>query len=684
MLRWFLCLLALCVGSSAFAQPGYETRWLAAGDLHNWYGSYGSEREDGLANAQQYGWRWPGIYGFRDTQVSKGLWIGAQNVAGEDGETYDVRVVHVGPRVTGQDGFFPTRFDLYSRFPLPAVMVDGLPSFPLAAMTVDVVDPSLPADFAIVNEVNTLLGLTMHRRVLQFAHDPHDDYHITEYTFTNTGNTDADAEIERPNQTLEGVRVFRLARLAVARETRYVIGNPTGWGASTMYDARGDGVLPDPDGQDFRTQFAWLGLFYGAPYGNLGGPIAPPALPASNIAPGDTLGRLGASAFVGTVTLHADTSPSDPADDRRQPTMTWIESDGAFTSGNSPFIRERMAVEYALMEAETPDQRHAYAVEPTGLPGWLDPSVSPNLGTSGGFSTADSYGPYTLAPGESVRIVVAEAAGGLSREANLAIGAGYKASGYDDDALIEYAGDSMTKNEWVFTSRDSLFQTFRRALANQESGYAIPRAPNPPASFAVEAPRAGGVVLSWAPPADAGGLDHFEIFRAKGGVDSVYTRIGSASPGETAFLDNDIEVFGEYYYYIQSVGRAEDNDGTAGTPPGALRSSRYLTQTYHPTRPLAVSTEPVPQVEGVYLFPPFPNPVKGAVDVRFDLRQAGTVTAQVFDVRGAEVARLASGQEFGRGVHALRWDATQAAAGVYVVRVSTQGEIRTHRVVVVR
>src|SRR5690606_9209783 len=37
----------------------------------------------------------------------------------------------------------------------------------------------------------------------------------------------------------------------------------------------------------------------------------------------------------------------------------------------------------------------------------------------------------------------------------------------------------------------------------------------------------------------------------------------------------------DYYYYIVSVGKPENNNGAGQTPGGALRSSRYYTQTYN-------------------------------------------------------------------------------------------------------
>ena len=51
-------------------------------------------------------------------------------------------------------------------------------SFPSAEMIVDRVDPDLPADFVLTNEVNTLLGITMERKIMQFSQGYNDNYHI--------------------------------------------------------------------------------------------------------------------------------------------------------------------------------------------------------------------------------------------------------------------------------------------------------------------------------------------------------------------------------------------------------------------------------------------------------------------------------------------------------------------------
>lgn len=581
--------VVLAAGLIPDAEAQFDRKWLSAGSYHNWYSAGGSECEEcGFVRTQQDGMRWPGIYRFTDMQAAKALWIGATNVTDEFGTNYPFRVVHIGPRVTGVGEFFPTRFELVSREDPTFVTVDGIDTFPAAEMVVDRVDPSIPADRMIINETNTLLGVTMERRILQFSQEYHDNYHVIEYTFTNTGNTDDDPEIELPNQTLEGVYFYMHWRLAVAKETRFVIGNGTGWGLNTMNDARGDGVLSDPPDEQFRAQFSWHGNFPGfSAYDNVGGPIIPPlnADALAFISDADTLGRLGATQFAGVVTLHADVSASDETDDPGQPSTTnYFDSDATYTSNNDPFSPAKMETEYGVMSTGHQSPRHAWAVEPSGMPGWLEPSGNPAFnGASGGYSFANGYGPYTLAPGESVRIVVAEAASGLSREANTVLGQAFKDSGSDAGAPLTYNGSTMTKNEWVFTSRDSLFQTFRRAIANFESAYAIPQPPVAPSLFSV----AGGgdrITLEWDIPAGSAPPNRFEIYRARGAVDSTYTLLHEAQPSERSYDDLTAIRGLDYYYYIVAVNDAA-SDGTGMTPAGvALRSSRYYTQTYDPVR----------------------------------------------------------------------------------------------------
>ncbi|HAC14544.1 MAG TPA: hypothetical protein DCE78_01170, partial [Bacteroidetes bacterium] len=97
-------------------------------------------------------------------------------------------------------------------------------------------------------------------------------------------------------------------------------------------------------------------------------------------------------------------SPANPANDPAQPfTMTEVGSDDGLNSSNDPFNNAKMEREYLEFMTRGRTPRHAYLVEPSGDPGFKAPTGDPSRGTSGGFSTGKGVGPYTLAPGESVR-----------------------------------------------------------------------------------------------------------------------------------------------------------------------------------------------------------------------------------------------------------------------------------------
>ncbi|MEO0559236.1 MAG: hypothetical protein AAF170_13750 [Bacteroidota bacterium] len=683
-LWWALLALALATyGLATPAHAQFNNRWLAGGSFHSWYSEVGGERESGgFVGTQQDGMRWPGIYSFRDMQAAKGMWIGAQNVRDDAGNTYPIRVVHVGPRVSGAGEFFPVRFDLEGRFEPGVVTVDGEQSFPSAEMIVDRVDPDLPADFVLTNEVNTLLGITMERKIMQFSQGYNDNYHIFDVTFTNTGNTDGDPDIELPNQTLEGVWFFPQYRLSVAKESRFMIGNSSGWGTNAMNDARGDGVEVDPPGEQFRAQFTWHGKFPGfTAYDNLGASLQTVnGWPVTQVPVADSLGRLAASAFVGVVTLHADASATDDSDDVTQPaTTTYFDSDAPFTSQNDPFSPSKMQVEYNLMTGGNKAPRHAKVVEPSGLPGFIAPTGDPQLTSQAGFSFANGYGPYTLGPGESIRIVWAEGAAGLSREANTAIGRAFLESGNDAGAGLTWNGETRTKNEWIFTGRDSLFQTFQRATEAFEADYNIARAPAPPAAFAVNG---GGdrIQLTWDPPANGETPSRYEVYRARGSQDSTYTLVYSGS--DTSFDDTTPIRGVGYYYYVQSVidGRG---DGVAGVPAGAaLRSSRYFAQTYSPAllaRPQGNSLDEIRIV---------PNPFNIGAAGQFRFQDDGeTNKLAFFNIPGqcridiyTEIGELVDTIEHTNGTGDDYWDHTTSsrqvvASGVYIAFITVTEDI---------
>lgn len=92
---------------------------------------------------------------------------------------------------------------------------------------------------------------------------------------------------------------------------------------------------------------------------------------------------------------------------------------------------------------------------------------------------------------------------------------------------------------------------------------------------------------------------------------------------------------------------------------------------------------------GARLFPAIPNPFTRETALRFELATSQPVTLTVYDARGREVRRIASG-DFTRGIHDGAWNATDASgarvsSGVYFVRLEVAGRtINAQRVVLLR
>lgn len=82
---------------------------------------------------------------------------------------------------------------------------------------------------------------------------------------------------------------------------------------------------------------------------------------------------------------------------------------------------------------------------------------------------------------------------------------------------------------------------------------------------------------------------------------------------------------------------------------------------------------------------PFPNPSRGPVSIPLALPEdADDVRAEVYDVRGRRIAVIAQGASLEAGYPVLRWDPSDAASGIYLVRVSAADETAIGRVTVVR
>ena len=562
-------------------------RWLGVGELQNWYSSIGSEREeDGPEKVQQAGWKWPAPYLNQDMQAAKGLWIGTRNYTEPElGTTFDYKVVHCGPRPqTGgvNKEFFPMEFIHYAKFNPTPVYVDGEETF-LYKNTVEVVDENLPYDQMLYNVVNTQIGLTMKRKLFQYSNKYNNNYIVQEYTFVNTGNIDNDPEIEITSGSLEEVYFFYQYRMAPSRETRILIGDATAWGRNTMNDERGPYRADSDNPENLRYSYSWHG-YYGDfnKWNNVGGPIWEPDDGfGARIDEADTVGRLGSAQFPGVLTLHADKSVLDRTDDIDQPRTTGtIDSDGQYNYASNTFNPTEMQARYNMMTKGHPEKSHAETIAGDDFAG---STANPGSGSANnaGYSMANGYGPYIIPHGDSIRIILVEAAAGLSRDEAIRIGKLYKSG---EISAVE-------KNEYVLQGRDSLHQTFKRVIDVYNNDWVIENEPPlPPSNFEVNS-RGGRIDLTWGSYNKGPAVKGYEIYRstvepvdgyASNKYYSKYELVTELGPDAKEYSDTAIALNTAYYYYIQSIGEDVAAKPDLNIPSHTLKSGRFYTQTYAP------------------------------------------------------------------------------------------------------
>ena len=644
-----LGLLILVSAEDANAQ--FRGFWLDIGEYHNVYSEGGARQEE--APGIPPGLQWPAILRQSDHGWARGFWIGVRDWEDERGQEFPHYVSRIGPREPGIEFTSPVDTRIISRTEDSEVFVDGALAFDKLAV-VDEVDPGIPADRMIVNQFNLDVGVSVTRTIYAYVNQFHDDYHLIEYEYCNTGNIDGDEEAELANQTLNDTYFFHLHRWRASGQASWTGSGGQAWGKFNMIDVVGDGHMEYP--VDFTAFYSWHGFDPSVTqFDPLGAPLW--QANASWHATIDTVGRLAGASWVGRAFLHVDQSVDNETYVKCTPetaatcqpaAIGWMDQDAPTAGGSET---HQHYYEVGILSSERPSRmfpHYAERVEPSGE--FWDPTTDASAGhgtpAQGGYAPTEAIGPYDMAPGDCVYQAMVEGVTGLSYDAAVQIGRAYKRSDGDDSELIAYDANSdgditekpfdystiglpiyqgegcsacpargselLTKNEWFFTIRDSLYQMFFRArdlyeASNRMEQYAIPEAPYAPLRFNIDG-RPDVIELAWEPNSGGPAIDHWEIYRTTNFTDNLldadgngifetvdrpwgneqivgYQKIADVPTSTTSYADESANRGVDYFYYIIGVGQEQTADPYAidGTPDGVpLHSSRYLTQSYLP------------------------------------------------------------------------------------------------------
>ena len=585
--------IAMLMSVAVNAQvDGAQKRYIRIGNLQSHFSAYGSERA--WNNSYYEGLIWPADYPFQDNAVIKRSWAAVRDFKDKNGAHWSHYGVYYTLAAEGI-GLYPMELTQTSKFKAPDVYVDDNDLRAIFAGEVDGIDESQIADRVIMNVVNSSMGLTMTRKIYAFSQQYHDNYFIKEFTFTNTGNADWDADIELTD-SLRGVRVGWGTRYSMGREANWTIGDGQSWGKHTWVTRRGENysqhyqeaITPgNPIVDWLRAGFSWAGQGEKNTFDNIGGPDM------------TAKGRLTSPHHTGSVVLHVDRNAADNSDWIAQPVFLGWHAGDIYPGIGDQRVEDAPAMtDLYEMLSGTPygspgngDTTRMDEEYTNGITDPFDPWKAHNDG--GGTNVMMTYGPFDLAHGESITIVEAEGISGLSRDMSKIIGERWKEA-YDtpgDNGPFAMPDGSETsdmnfyKNSWVYTGKDSIMLTFGRAKRNYDAAFNIPQPPSPPASFTVAS---GGnrIYTSWLPSqseseADFGG---YRLFRAIGKPDTTFEEIyacgfGTDNPELSYYYDDLSPVRGQsYYYYIVAFDDGSENN-TDMNPRGSLHSNHFYTKT---------------------------------------------------------------------------------------------------------
>lgn len=464
------------------------------------------------------------------------------------------------------------------RNPFPTKIIDGTDRTSIIARG-DPVDPSIPSDVMIYTHAKTWTGIDIERWTYGFANEEHEDYVILEYLFTNTsGETRKDVYFGFTAQTN-----------GHAQYPADIWG--TYYGATYQKYAAGD-----LSADSMRVWYSWDADDKGHNADTRGEPEP-------------IWGNFREPQFMSHVVLHADKSTTDESDDPAKPIKAgWSQRE------LSPNLAETTHDEVYKFLSEGWDMAnpssYARTVNSDGVevPGGMYRQLRPDIDTRTFDSVTEqeksgffSFGPYQMAPGEDVRIVLAFAGGSIPHRLAIDAGRAYQNGftqqrpsvplPYDvfdlDGNLIAEEGQLLTidqKDAILDLGRELALRNAGKAIRTWKNGnvrsgqgsFDIPLAPATPSLTGISEP--DQIRLEWGSEAEqdsrAGTITAYRIYRDYKRprsitlpTDTTFTLIEEVPATTHEYVDTEVIRGEDYYYYIVAVSDQ------------GVESSRFLNRT---------------------------------------------------------------------------------------------------------
>lgn len=442
------------------------------------------------------------------------------------------------------------------------------------------IDPTLPSDIMIENHYKSIPGFDVIKRSYSYSNPNHDDYVIHYIRYLCTFDWDQDPEPDTDtNQTIENVYLvagycFQTAEGTYITYSRWYEEAKDDW---ATYEVHTPTLVQNT--RDLHISYSWDGdhpeineFESGGPeFDDTGDPRFATGSGGSTPLPS---GEFISTAYAGFAALHVDTSPTDMTDDVDQP-VSVIGNMNIYNVWDSDFPGFATVYDWAVSGDKQTVEDQA---------GWPDDAMSQEA-----EFPFQAFGPYNFSLGDSVVIVYAVGANGISRSLAVEKGLewrdwyrGVDGADFDDDA----------KNALLETGRDSLFQTMDRALWAWNQGLDIPDPLPSPDLTVTSGPNR--IDLEWEDLSAVGDfdtgvpdIDSYRIYRKRGeylvdtynelradGVHLMWEMIAEVPADQTTYSDDDVVRGEPYHYAVTAVDDGTQN--TTGIQPGQkLESSKY-------------------------------------------------------------------------------------------------------------
>jgi hypothetical protein len=592
----------------------------------------------------------------------------------------------------------------YIRFKYPKQIVNGN----LNKLTdFGTYDPQKFNDYTYdeIVEVTTrnILGVDIHRKLMQWSQSLNDDYVMADIEFTNIGKDTLKNFYINMSQSSNYIYYSNGSNPApntnerAATETvwQHYYGGQVGDTARIFYEYHAD--HPDRAGDD------------------MGAPII------------SQKGRLSNSSFHYYTILHASKdpyiNPTDDIDDFLQPKITYISnpvkmpfnsSTDEFGSKSYYAIRGSYS-DFFPMTNTWPNTHHGGNNDDQGKPDYGNTPIGRETGLE--MWRYSSFGPYTFPPNYKIHIVYASGYTGINLKLAKEVGEKWLNGTLENPPNmpnqrigwlpanfafpIGATEMDMRKDRWISMGVDSVRLSAYRAKWNHDHNYKIPQVPSPPDSISITG-YGEGVEIKWSdlPAENIPNFAGYRIMRRISNRDTTfYEEIYSSSTLDKAsqhiFVDKTVLFGGQYYYYLQAKAKIADNDLNADpTSRGKIiYSNRLLVPNIDYINPPRFSTDDMTKIRIV------PNPYNindtrlkdyGFTDQRgiifFNLPSKATI--KIFTENGDLVQTINHDSPVKAG--SLTWDMITASqqvisSGVYIaVFQKPDGGVSYQKFVVIR